>query len=117
MIEYALLIAGPFAAAAISGSIGFGGALLLLPLLNQVVGVTEAVPLLTIVQIIGNGARAVMGWRHIRWRSVLLFLAAAIPFSMLGALSFASLPTGLVTRLVGGAKRVAGVYKCSPKMR
>lgn len=102
MTEYLLLITGAFAAAAISGSAGFGGALLLLPLLNQAVGVTEAVPLLTIVQIIGNGARAVMNWRHIRWRPVLLFLASAIPLSMLGALSFASLPTGLVTRLVGG---------------
>lgn len=101
MIEYALLVVGAFAAAAISGSAGFGGALLLLPLLNQVVGVTEAVPLLTIVQIIGNGARAGMGWRHIRWRPVLLFLSAAIPFSMLGALSFASLPTALVARIVG----------------
>ncbi|MET4594466.1 hypothetical protein C8J46_11066 [Sphingomonas sp. PP-F2F-A104-K0414] len=33
MIEYGLLIVGAFAAAAISGSAGFGGALLLLPLL------------------------------------------------------------------------------------
>ncbi len=103
MIEYLFLVVGAFAAAAISGSAGFGGALLLLPLLNQVVGVTEAVPLLTIVQIIGNGARAGMSWRHIRWRPVLLFLAGAIPFSMVGAFSFASLPTNAITRLVGGA--------------
>lgn len=103
MIDYALLIGGAFVAAAISGSAGFGGALLLLPLLNQVVGVTEAVPLLTIVQIVGNGARAGMGFRNIHWRPVLLFLSAAIPFSMLGALSFAALPTAIVTRLVGGA--------------
>lgn len=33
MIEYGLLIVGAFVAAAISGSAGFGGALLLLPLL------------------------------------------------------------------------------------
>ncbi len=34
---------------------------------------------------------------------MLLFLSAAIPFSMLGALSFASLPTALVARIVGVA--------------
>ena len=113
LIEYVLLILGAFAAAAISGSAGFGGALLLLPLLNQVVGVTEAVPLLTIVQIIGNGARAVMGWRHIRWRPVLMFLAAAIPFSMIGALSFASLPTALVARIVGVAILMFVVLKAT----
>ncbi|MEG3176600.1 sulfite exporter TauE/SafE family protein [Sphingomonas sp. RB3P16] len=123
LIEYVLLIVGAFAAAAISGSAGFGGALLLLPLLNQVVGVTEAVPLLTIVQIIGNAARAGMGWRHIRWRFVLLFLAAAIPFSMLGALSFASLPTALVTRIVGIAillfviLKATGMFTFKPSRR
>ena len=113
MTDYLLLVLGAFVAAAISGSAGFGGALLLLPLLNQVVGVTEAVPLLTIIQIIGNGARAVMNWRQIRWRPVLLFLAAAIPLSMLGALSFASLPTSLVTRLVGGAILLLVVLKAT----
>lgn len=103
MTDYLILVTGAFVAAAVSGSAGFGGALLLLPLLNRVVGVTEAVPLLTIVQIIGNGSRAAMGFRHIRWRPVLTFLSAAVPLSMIGALSFASLPTGILTRLVGGA--------------
>lgn len=123
MLDYAYLILGAFAAAAISGSAGFGGALLLLPLLNQVVGVTEAVPLLTIVQIIGNAARALMGWRNIHRRPVSLFLAAAIPFSMLGALSFATLPTTLVTRIVGGAillfviLKVTGTIAFKPSRR
>lgn len=49
-----VLFVSAFAAAAISGSAGFGGALLLLPLLVGTVGVTHAVPLLTMAQLIGN---------------------------------------------------------------
>lgn len=113
MIEYALLVVGAFLAAAVSGSAGFGGALLLLPLLNKVVGVTEAVPLLTVVQIIGNASRAAMGYRRIHWQPVLLFLSTAVPFSVLGALSFASLPADIVTRAVGAAILLFVVLKAT----
>lgn len=50
MLEPVILFIAAFAAAAISGAAGFGGALLLLPLLVAMVGVTQAVPLLTIAQ-------------------------------------------------------------------
>ena len=103
MTEYLLLFAGAFFAAAISGAAGFGGALLLLPLLTQAVGVTEAVPLLTVAQLVGNLSRAGFGFREIRWRPVLIFLAMAIPFAVLGAFSFVSLPKSLIVRLLGVA--------------
>lgn len=103
MAEYFLLFLGAFVAAAISGAAGFGGALLLLPLLTHVVGVTEAVPLLTVAQLVGNVSRAGFGFREIRWRPVSIFLATAIPFAAIGALSFVSLPKPLVIRLVGAA--------------
>lgn len=58
MIDYALLLlTSAFVAAAISGSAGFGGALLLLPLLTHIVAVSGAVPLLTIAQLVGNISR------------------------------------------------------------
>jgi uncharacterized membrane protein YfcA len=38
MLDYLLLFGGAFVAAIISGSAGFGGALLLLPLLTRIVG-------------------------------------------------------------------------------
>lgn len=103
MADYVLLFLGAFFAAAISGAAGFGGALLLLPLLTHTVGVTEAVPLLTVAQLVGNLSRAGFGFRQIRWQPVLIFLATAIPFAVLGALSFVSLPKPLVIRLVGAA--------------
>ncbi len=103
MTDYILLFLGAFFAAAISGAAGFGGALLLLPLLTHTVGVTEAVPLLTVAQLVGNLSRAAFGFGQIHWRPVLIFLASAIPFAVLGAFSFVSLPKPLVVRLVGAA--------------
>lgn len=97
------LFIAPFAAAAISGAAGFGGALLLLPLLIATVGPAQAVPLLTVAQLVGNLARAGFGFNQIQWRPVGLFLLGALPMSVLGALSFVELPKDVVTRAIGAA--------------
>ena len=99
----AVLFLAAFAAATISGAAGFGGALLLLPLLNHVVGTTVAVPLLTLAQAVGNASRVGLGWRQIRWPAVAWFLAGAIPCAVVGALSFITLPKPFVVRCIGGA--------------
>ncbi len=120
MVDYLVLIAGAFLAAAISGAAGFGGALLLLPLLTHTVGVAEAVPLLTIAQLAGNLARVGFGYRSIAWRPVLMFLAFALPAAALGALAFASLPKSVAVRLIGGVillfviLRRTGILRLAP---
>lgn len=102
-LELIVLFAAAFLAAAISGAAGFGGALMLLPLLVSTVGVNQAVPLLTIAQLIGNLSRVGFGFTQIHWKPVGLFLLGAIPFSFLGALSFVQLPKEVVTRAIGAA--------------
>lgn len=101
MVEFLLLFMAAFVAAAISGAAGFGGALLLLPLLVATVGVDQAVPLLTVAQFVGNLSRVGFGFHQICWRPVWQFLLAAIPCSVLGALSFVQCPQDLLARLIG----------------
>ncbi len=103
MLELIVLFVAAFLAAAVSGAAGFGGALLLLPLLVATVGTTHAVPLLTLAQLIGNLSRAGFGFSQIRWKPVALFLVGAVPFSILGAFSFVQLLKDLVTRAIGAA--------------
>ncbi len=103
MTMWLLLALGAFLAAAISGTAGFGGALLLLPALTLAVGPVQAVPLLTFAQLIGNGGRVGLGWRQISWRPVLLFLITALPAAIIGALFFVALPKGILTRVIGCA--------------
>ncbi|MFN3516078.1 MAG: sulfite exporter TauE/SafE family protein [Novosphingobium sp.] len=101
MTIHLILFAGAFLAAAISGAAGFGGALLLLPLLTRAVGPEAAVPLLTLGQLVGNLARVAFNWREVRWPPVSLFLLGAIPGAVAGALFFVELPRELITRLIG----------------
>jgi len=103
MLEILVLFIATFATAAISGAAGFGGALLLLPLLVATVGVTHAVPLLTIAQLIGNFSRVGFGFTQIQWKPVGLFLLGAVPLSIMGAVSFVLLPKEMVTRSIGAA--------------
>ncbi len=98
---FLVLLLVAFVAATLSGAAGFGGALLLLPVLSITVGPTQAVPLLTVAQLIGNFSRMALGYRDIQWRAVGIFLATALPAAMTGALCFVSLPIALAMRGIG----------------
>jgi len=98
-----ILIISAFIAAAISGAAGFGGALLLLPVLTMVVGPAHAVPLLTVAQLAGNLSRVAFNFRQIHWRPVGLFLATALPCAIVGSLFFVRLPGTWVTRGIGAS--------------
>lgn len=73
----------------------------MLPLLAATVGTTQAVPLLTIAQFIGNVSRAGFGFSQIHWKPIGFFLIGAVPCSVLGAFFFVQLPKDLVMRLIG----------------
>lgn len=98
-----IVFVGSVVAATISGAVGFGGALLLLPLLTRIVGPELGVPLLTLAEVVGNATRAALGIRSVAWWSAPHFLCAAVPSAVLGSYCFVALPKTLVTRLIGAA--------------
>jgi len=59
------------------------------------------VPVLTPAQLLGNLSRAGFGREDIRWRPALVFIAGAVPASILGSRLFVALPPGTLTRLIG----------------
>ena len=99
MMWITLIIVG-FIAGALSGSVGFGGGMILLPVITFFFGVQVAVPVSTIAQLMSNLSRSVMGWRSIRWRQVAWFLVPALPFTALGAFGFSMVDKVLMTRLL-----------------
>lgn len=96
-----ILFASAWLAGTISGVVGFGGALLFLPILSQAVGAKAAVPILTVAQLLGNLSRAGFGWKSIAWRPAALFCAGAIPACIVGARVYIAIPAGAFPRLIG----------------
>lgn len=96
-----LLFAASWLAATVSGVAGFGGALLLLPVLTNLLGVKAAVPVLTIAQLWGNASRVWFGRTQIRWRPVIYFIVTAVPFSLIGGLLFVDLPKQVILAGIG----------------
>lgn len=86
--ELSALFVVSYLAATLSGAVGFGGALLLLPLLNLVIDIKVAVPILTVAQIFGNASRVWFGRKQLRWEPITLFLLGAVPCAVAGALLF-----------------------------
>jgi uncharacterized membrane protein YfcA len=80
---------------------GFGGAAVLLPVLVAVFGVREAIPILTVAQLIGNGSRVWFNRRKVSWRVVPWFALGGIPMALLGGYLFAKAPLSALTRLLG----------------
>lgn len=97
---YATLIIVGLIAGTLSGSVGFGGGMILLPVITYFYGIEIAVPVSTIAQLMSNLSRSVMGWNEIRWKQVAWFLVPALPFTALGALGFSLIDKALMTRLL-----------------
>jgi uncharacterized membrane protein YfcA len=100
-VTLVILFAVSWVAATVSGAAGFGGALLLLPVLTQLLGVKAAVPVLAICQLLGNLSRVWFGRTQVAWKAAGLFLLGALPLSVLGSVLFTALPTTLITRGIG----------------
>lgn len=100
-VQFVFLTMVAFGAAMLSGTIGFGGGILMLPVLSHSLGVSEAVPILTAIQIVSNSSRAFFSYKDINWRLVGLFLSAAIPSTIIGGLAFVHMDKAIVLRLMG----------------
>ncbi|MFQ3620565.1 MAG: sulfite exporter TauE/SafE family protein [Spirochaetales bacterium] len=101
VLTFSALFVASWLAATISGAAGFGGALLLLPVLTNLLGVKTAVPVLTLAQLWGNASRAWFGRRVIQWKAVLYFVSTAIPFSIFGSFLLVDLPKGWILTSIG----------------
>lgn len=84
MIWLAILAFGVIAGT-VSGIVGFGASIILLPPLVFTFGPREAVPIMAIAALLANISRVMVWWRDIDWRANAYYTAAAIPAAALGA--------------------------------
>jgi uncharacterized protein len=106
-----------FIAALLAAVTGFGGAAVLLPMLVFVFGVREAVPILTVAQLIGNGSRVWFNRRELDWRVVGWFALGGVPMVLVGGVLFAHAPLKALTRVLGAFLILVVVVRHMPKMK
>lgn len=76
-----LLFIAEIIAFIISTVSGGGGALILVPTLNFLIGTTKTAPVLNLGTFIGRPARLILFWKHINWKVFWYY----VPAAMLGA--------------------------------
>ncbi len=108
-IGAAALFASTLAAAA-----GFGGAAVMLPVLVWRFGIGDAVPILTIAQLMGNLSRVWFNRTELSFNVVKWFGYGAVPSAVVGGIIFATAPTGALVRLLGLFLLLMVVYRHTP---
>lgn len=74
---------------------------MLLPALIHFFGVRDAIPILTVAQLIGNASRVWFHRTDVNWRVVGWFALGAVPMAVIGGHAFARAPSPLLLRLLG----------------
>lgn len=95
-----VLIVGVFAGA-VSGVVGTGSSIILLPVLVFTFGPLQAVPIMAVASVMVNFARAAAWWREIDWRALAAYALPAVPAAALGARTLITLPPALIDTLLG----------------
>src|SRR5512133_2071259 len=104
-IALAALIAGTLDTVA-----GFGGVLLLLPILVIVAGSRDAVMLSALIPLSWNLARVVILRPYVRWMPTALFALGILPGALLGAWYFAGVDPDTLRVAIGALLILFGIY-------
>lgn len=107
----ALLALVALFAATLAAVSGFGGAAVLLPMLVVTFGLRDAIPILTVAQLIGNASRVWFNRRQVDMKVVGWFALGGVPMAFLGGLLFAAAPLKVLTRVLGAFLLVVVLWR------
>jgi uncharacterized protein len=95
-----VLVIGLFAGT-ISGIVGTGSSIILMPVLVYQYGPKEAVPIMAIAAVMANLSRILAWWREVDWRACAAYSIPGIPAAALGARTLLALPSHAVDVAIG----------------
>ncbi len=97
-----LLLGLGLIAGTISGVVGFGSSIILMPALVLIYGPRTAVPVMAVAALMANASRVAVWWREVDWRACAAYSVTAIPAAALGARTLVTIPPRLADGVLGG---------------
>jgi hypothetical protein len=88
-------------AGTISGIVGTGSSIMLMPVLVYAYGPKQAVPIMAVAAVMANLSRILAWWREVDWRACAAYSATGIPAAALGARTLLALPSHAVDIAIG----------------
>jgi len=100
-LDLAFVLVVGLVAGTVSGIVGFGSSIMLMPVLVIAYGPLKAVPIMAIAAVMANLSRVLAWWRDVDWRACGAYSVTAIPAAALGARTLLALPPRLVEAALG----------------
>ena len=100
-MNYIFVLAVGLVAGTISGIVGTGSSIMLVPVLVYEFGPKQAVPMMAVAAIMANLSRIMAWWREVDWRACATYSVTGIPVAALGARTLLVLPSRAVDISIG----------------
>ena len=101
MTSYLFVLLVGLVAGVVSGVIGTGSSIMLLPVLVFSFGPKQAVPIMAIAAVMANVARVLAWWREVDWRAFAAYALPGAPAAALGARTLLILPPRVIDIALG----------------
>ena len=100
-MNFLFVLAVGLVAGTISGIVGTGSSIMLMPVLVYQYGPKQAVPIMAIAAVMSNLSRILAWWRDVDWRACAAYSITGIPAAALGARTLLTLPSHTVDIAIG----------------
>ena len=100
-MNFLFVLAVGLLAGTISGIVGTGSSIMLMPVLVYQYGPKQAVPIMAIAAVMANLSRILAWWREVDWRACAAYSIPGIPAAALGARTLLALPSHAVDVSIG----------------
>jgi hypothetical protein len=100
-VAFLFVLAVGLIAGTISGIVGTGSSIMLMPVLVYAYGPKEAVPIMAVASVMANFSRILAWWREVDWRACAAYSVTGIPAAVLGARTLLALPSHAVDLAIG----------------
>jgi uncharacterized protein len=100
-LNFLFVLAVGLVAGTLSGIVGTGSSIMLMPVLIYEYGPKHAVPIMAIAAVMANLSRILAWWRDVDWWACAAFSVPAIPAAALGARTLLVLPSRIVDISIG----------------